>query len=118
MAELTLREKTVQGHAAVAVSGELTINTAPELRTVLMKHVKKSRPVLLLDLSGLEFMDTSGLATLIEAHLQAERRDGTLVLFGLGPRISEVFEVTRVTSLFKISETQEGALQALKGDGQ
>jgi anti-sigma B factor antagonist len=118
MADLKAQETTIEGRSTVIVSGQLTINTAPELRSVLMKYVKRRRASLLLDLSGVEFMDTSGLATLIEAHLQAERNRGTLVLFGLRPRIADVFKVTRVTSLFKILDTQEAALEALKGDGQ
>ena len=44
-------------------------NTAPDLRELLVKHVKAKQPRLMLDLSELSFMDTSGLATLIEAHL-------------------------------------------------
>ncbi|MHC4789070.1 MAG: STAS domain-containing protein [Planctomycetota bacterium] len=114
MDEIDVRESTVEGLPAVAVSGELKISTAPALRDVLVKHVKKkSAPLLMLDLSGLAFMDTSGLATLIEAHITAERSAGKLVLFGLSPRIAEVFDVTQVTKLFSICDTQGEAVAFL-----
>jgi len=115
MPQIALKELTVEGCPAVSVSGELSINTAPELRDALMKHLKKDERVILLDLSGLEFMDTSGLATLIEARLRAERYGGKLALSGLQPRIMEVLEVTHVTALFNIFRTEDEAVEALKG---
>jgi len=113
MPQLDLSERTVEGHPAIAVSGQLTILTAPDLRRLLMKHVRRDEPALLLDLSGLSFMDTSGLATLIETQLKVEEHGGRLVLFGLQPLIAEVFDVTRVTKLFSIHESESDAVLAL-----
>jgi anti-anti-sigma factor len=115
MPQITLQELTVEGCPAVSVSGELNINTAPDLREILIKHLKKNEDVILLDLSELEFMDTSGLATLIEAHLKAERYGGKVGMFGLQPRITEVLAVTSVTKLFHIFSSAEEAIKALKG---
>jgi anti-sigma B factor antagonist len=114
MPELEVRETNVDGFPVLAVSGELNINTAPDLRDHLVRHVKARQPRVTLDLSGLSFMDTSGLATLIESHLKAEKQGGALVLFGLQPPILEVFEITRVIDLFTVKETQEQALAALR----
>ncbi|MHC4591370.1 MAG: STAS domain-containing protein [Planctomycetota bacterium] len=114
MAEFDLTESTAEGHPSLALSGDLNIVAAPDLRDALLKHVKrKGEPRVLIDLSGLEFMDTSGLATLIEAHLTAERNGGKIVLFGLRPLVAELLEVTRVTELFSICETQQDAIAAL-----
>jgi anti-anti-sigma factor len=114
MPQMMLQELTVEGCPVVSVSGELTINTAPDLREILMKHLKRNERVILLDLSELEFMDTSGLATVIEAHLKAERQGGKLALFGLQPRITEVLAVTHVTALFHIFSSEDEAVKALK----
>jgi len=115
MSSVGVKETTVEGWPAFALSGELNISTAPGVRDALMKHIRRRAPALLLDLSGLDFMDTSGLATLIEAHLKTERYGGKLLLYGLKARIAEVFEVTRVAALFSIFGTQEQAVRALKG---
>ena len=114
MPQFEVNEANVEGFPVLAMSGELNINSAPDLRDLLVKHVKAKQPRLMLDLSELSFMDTSGLATLIEAHLKTEKQGGALVLFGLQPRILEVFEVTRVIDLFSVWETQEQALEALR----
>jgi anti-anti-sigma factor len=109
MHEIQVNQQTLEGHPAVALAGELTINTAPEVRDVLMKHVRRD-PALLVDLSGLEFMDTSGLATLIESHLKMEKSGGRLALFGLQPQIREIFETTHVHRLFHLFEERDEAV--------
>ncbi len=114
MPEIVLKELSVDGWPAVSATGELNISTAPELREALVKHLRRREPLVVLNLSGLQFMDTSGLATLIEAHLQAERYGGKLALVGLQPRIKEVLDVTHVTALFHIFATEDGAVKALK----
>lgn len=114
MSQLDLTERTVGEAPAVGLVGELNINTAPAVRRLLMKYVKRSEPNLMLDLTRLHFMDTSGLATLIETHLKVEKYGGRLVLFGLNPQIMEVFSVTRVNQLFQIAETEQEALEALQ----
>lgn len=118
MSQIDVSERTINGCLLVTLSGELNITSAPELRVVLMKHVKGAEPVLALDMSGLEFMDTSGLATLIEAHLKVEEHGGRLALFGLQSQIAEVFEITRVTALFTICNSQQEALDALNEPGE
>jgi len=114
MPEIALKEAAVEGCPTVSASGELNISTAPELREALMKYLKRREPLVLLNLSGLEFMDTSGLATIIEAHLQAERYGGKLALVGLQERIAEMLEVTHVTALFHIFATEDEAVKALR----
>jgi anti-anti-sigma factor len=115
MPEFHVNETNVDGFPVLTMSGELNINTAPDLRELLVRHTKAKQPRMLLDLSDVSFMDTSGLATLIETHLKTEKQGGSLALFGLQPRILEVFEITRVIDLFTVCETREQALEALKG---
>ncbi len=114
MLRLTLTERNLDGTPSVALVGELNVSTAPDLRRRLMKYLDGNRPKLLLDLVELSFMDTSGLATLIEAHLKAEKNGGKLALFGLAARIAEVFAVTRVTELLHVYDSEQEALAAVR----
>ncbi len=114
MSEMDLRERTVEGVSIVGLTGELNIHTAPDLRQPLMKYVKKGEESLLLDLTGLRFMDTSGLATLIEAQLKVEKYGGRIVLFGLDAQIRQVFDIVRVSKLFGICATEQEALEAVR----
>ena len=106
------KEADLDGRPGIRLTGELNIQSAPDIRKLLLKYVKGGSAGLILDLGGLEFMDTSGLATLIEAHLTMERHGGKMVLFGLRPRIAEVFQVTQVWKLFHVCQTQEEAVEA------
>ena len=94
----------------LAVRGTLNFLTAPLLHKALKKHVQKKGHALIVDLSGVEFIDSSGLATLIEAQLKSQDRQGRLVLFGIKPQIAEVFSVMHVTDLFTITTTEQEAL--------
>ena len=113
MALMELSELDVQGYPVVAVSGELTHATAPDLRDLLRKHFKAAKTVLLLDMSAITFMDTSGLATLIEARNRADTQGGQVILCGLTERITEILTVTRVTQLFSIHANTDDAVLAL-----
>ncbi len=117
MHEVQITEEEVEGHPAVALAGELNINTAPDVRKVLLKHVRRDS-ALLVDLSGLRFMDTSGLATLIETHLQMEKAGGKLAVFGLRPQIAELFEITHVHRLFHLFEDRQQALAFVAEQGE
>lgn len=109
MSQMALSERNLDGTPALALAGELNVNSAPDLRRLLMKYVNRSKPKLLLDLTGLSFMDTSGLATLIEAHLKAEKNGGMLAVFGLAARITEVFAVACDEALPYLQERRGGA---------
>ncbi|MGD2176176.1 MAG: STAS domain-containing protein [Candidatus Brocadiaceae bacterium] len=112
MARLDVTERAVQGVPVLGLSGSLDVDTAPELRRRLLAHTRQQAAPLVLDLSGLEFMDTGGLATLIEAELRAREQGGGLVVFGLTSRALDVFEMAKVESMFTIVEDEEAAAKA------
>jgi len=114
MADFHWQESTTSNVPTVAMSGRLDIDTAPELRRVLHKHIGDRPSGLLLDLSGLDFMDTSGLATLIEARQLLQQDGGRLALFGLAAQIAEVFSMAQVEGMFTIVATESEALEALR----
>jgi anti-sigma B factor antagonist len=67
---------------------------------------------LVLDLSRVPFMDSSGVATLIEA-LQLQRRAGSkLVLHGLQPKVRGIFEIARLDTVFTIVDGADAAQKA------
>lgn len=81
------------GVARVTLSGELDIGAAPRLREALLSAVDNAALVIL-DLSDLTFMDSSGLHTILNAHVRLSQADGQLVLVP-GPRaVQRVFEIT------------------------
>lgn len=106
--ELTKRD----GAAVVAVSGEVDVASAPRLREQIVSLVSEGVPRIVCDLSGVEFLDSTGLGVLVGALKRCRTHGGELVLVCTQPSILKVFEITGLLQVFEIHETVEAALAA------
>jgi anti-sigma B factor antagonist len=95
----------------VDVEGDVDLGTSPNLRTTLFGLLGK-KPKLALNLHGVRYIDSSGIATLIEVLKSAQRLPMEFVLFGLSPAVLDAFRLTHVNRIFRIVETEEQALAA------
>ncbi len=88
----------------VKLSGEIDFVVTPKVRTMLLEHVKKSDGPVNLDLSGLNYLDSAGLAVFIELRrvLQEEGRDVQIVQ--AHPQVKKIFTLTQVGRLFGMEE--------------
>lgn len=110
-AELVLRTTDAGPYLLVRVVGDLDLESAPVL-TANLKAQLGPRP-LVLDLSGVEFMDSSGLGVLVGAHKEAVARGGALVLAAPSPRVHKIFKVTKLHKVFAVHETLDQAVEAV-----
>ncbi len=110
----TLRiEQSNQGSATVLrLSGEVDLNSSPELRAQLLEVMEAQPARLVLDLRGLLYMDSSGLGTLVDLKRRTEQRNTPLVLVGVQPRVRSLLEITRLNTFFRIVDSIEQACQA------
>ena len=92
----------VAGGPVLRVRGEVNLRTAPELRELLLKSVKRSTGTVRIDLSQVPFMDSSGVGTMVYVKRETERAGRRIVLVGLQPRVRSVFEITRLDKFFTI----------------
>jgi anti-sigma B factor antagonist len=97
---LTLRGEARNGTAALAVAGELDLATVPALKDALAQL--EGTPALELDLSGVSFMDSSGLRALLTARRDAQAAGRRLRLVAVPPAVSRVLELTRTAALFDL----------------
>ena len=93
----------------VDLSGDVDLGTSPKLRQTLFDQLRQT-PRLALNLGAIRYIDSSGIATLIEALKNAQRLQKDFVLFGLSPAVQDVFRLTHVNRIFRIFETEEEAL--------
>lgn len=93
------------------VSGDLNLSTSPELRKALLREISERRRArVVVNLTAVRYMDSSGLASLIEA-LKASRDIGSrFVLFGLNATVREVLHLTKLTTFFEIHDNEEQAV--------
>jgi anti-anti-sigma factor len=86
----------------VSVSGRLAAGTVPDVRLVLMAAADSGTGDLVVDLSGVERIDASGLGMLVGAHRLALRRERRLVLRDVPPRIERLLAATRLNRVLTI----------------
>jgi anti-anti-sigma factor len=110
-------EDSAEGTATVALRGELDLSTIPRMEGALLEQVTQ-RPAVLVDLSGLTFIDSSGLGVLIRAVRSA---NGTPVhiLIGPGSQVERVFRIAGLYEALPVFSDRERALGRLTaGDGE
>lgn len=104
--------ETRAGHTVVKVAGEVDVFTAPQLRQVLFDPVLCSQPRIVVDLVDVEFMDSTGIGTLVAGRRWAASRDAELCLVcGDGPTL-RLIEMVSLDRVFDIHESVEAATRA------
>jgi anti-sigma B factor antagonist len=117
VAEKTLSvriEDSPEGAAIVVLSGELDLGTVPRMERPLLEQLQR-RPAVLVDLSTLDFIDSSGICALIRAKRNA---NGTPIGFvvGAGSQVERVFGVAGVGEALPLFPDRHAATAALAGD--
>jgi anti-sigma B factor antagonist len=105
----TIREQP--GITIVDVSGDVDMATSPSLRKTLLESLKKI-PRLVVNLRAVQYVDSSGIASLVEVLKEARDKNKRLILFGLNPAVREALRLMRLTKVFEILDTEEEALRA------
>lgn len=88
----------------VAVRGEVDLRTSPRLRILLLEQALRVGGTLVIDLSGVSYMDSSGVGTMVYVKREVERAGRRLVLAGLQARVRGVLEITHLDKFFTIVE--------------
>jgi len=107
----------VNGAATVMdISGRVTLEAAPQFLKALMQEVKVQRaPRLLVNMTEVSYIDSAGAACLVEALKVSRDLKLGFALYGLGSVAKDVLELTRLTTVFEIYDTQEEAVRGIRG---
>ena len=92
--------------AVVHLSGRIDVNSSPDLRDYLLAILSEepSPRAITVDLAGVPYIETSGIATLVEALRIARHRQSIFCLYGLSGPVLRLFEVTGVLALFEAND--------------
>jgi anti-sigma B factor antagonist len=102
----------------VAVTGEIDLFTAPELKAVLSEAVEAGRTRIVVDLTETSFLDSTALGVLIGAVKRLRSRDGVLTIVNTDPNIAKTFEITGLDQIFTIRPTRDEAIRALDAENE
>lgn len=102
------------GMMVVSLTGEVDIMRSPDLQTALQDAIGriKGKGAVVVDLSGVTYMDSSGVATLVRGLQLSRKKDVGLVLCALQDRVRSIFEIARLDTVFPMAATIDEAIDA------
>ena len=94
------------------LEGEIDLHVSPRVAVSLAQMTQKKRDPLIVDLTHVNYIDSSGLAVLIEAMQNVEEYGGKFALAGLQENVRSIFEIARLDQVFRIFPDVDAALAA------
>ena len=107
---LKISVRVIASATVVDLDGTVDLANSPALRATLFE-TQPTTSRLALNMSGVRYIDSSGIATLIEALKKARDLKKDFVLFGLGARVYDVLKLTNLLGVFQIFDNEEHALE-------
>ena len=99
---LTIEQTVIGAKIRIAVAGEVDLYTSPDLRSAIIKAVPAAAEGLEVELSGVQYMDSSGVATLVEGFKSARENSKSFVLLTPSQSVMKVLELARLDAVFEI----------------
>ena len=98
----------------IAVTGEVHVSTAPEFSERLNDAIATGKTGVVIDMTNVAFIDSTGLSVLLNALRRVTRQQGALSLAVSNPTVLRLFEITRLDSTFDIAPTRDEAIARVK----
>jgi anti-sigma B factor antagonist len=111
---MNISTREIENPSAVVVDviGEITLYNSPELRKILLDLISQRRaPRVVVNLLKVPYIDSAGVASLVEGLKSSRDLRSGFALFGLGRNVREVLELTRLVKVFEVYDTEAEALR-------
>ena len=94
----------------LALEGEIDLHRSTEVKETLAPFIAQKAPRILLDFSAVTYIDSSGLATMIETLQKVQSYGGKFAMFGLRDSVRGVFEIARLDQIFRLFPDEASAV--------
>lgn len=101
------------GTSILKITGDVDLYSSPQVRKQVVSLISKADKNLLVDLTEVTYMDSSGVATLVEALQLTKKLGGKLKLYSLGTTVKDVFELSRLDKVFDICDNEQQAFEGI-----
>lgn len=108
---MDIKTSEKDGFTIVEVNGEINISSSPDLKK---SFEKISATKIVINMAKVAYVDSSGLATLVELLKRLKMKGGSLALTHLSDKVRSLFEITKLDKLFGIFPTDDSALKGVK----
>ena len=99
-------------YVLISPSGDVDLSTSRELQHTIRQSMDRKPERVVVDLTKVPYMDSSGVATLVEAMQLARKQSTRLVLSAMQPKVRSIFEIARLDRVFTIVATLDDAAGA------
>ena len=106
---MVIKITTEEGVKVISIEGRLDTNTSKEANNELTKLVDEGKTKLIIDLSNLDYISSSGLRILLALSKEIKALKGEMRICGLNETVKEVFEISGFTMILKVLKTIEEA---------
>ena len=114
---LYISERRAGDVTILDLKGRLRVGgNAVALHRSIRSLILEKKLLILLDLAGVDFIDSCGLGELVASQVSVEKKEGQLKLVGLNDTLRELFRVTRLSTVFDIFQTEAEAIQGFADD--
>ena len=96
--------------AILALDGEIDLHRSPEVKDTLAPLIARKTPRILVDFSAVTYIDSSGLAAMIETLQRIQSYGGKFAMFGLRESVKAVFEIARLDQIFRLFPDEAAAV--------
>ena len=109
---MQLEQRIVGQVAIVKVTGDITLNKGGDvlLKDKVQSLIQQGQKDILLDLSGVSYVDSAGLGELVQAYATTKNRGGALKLLSITKRLKDLLVVTKLLTVFDTFESEVDAL--------
>jgi len=102
----------------VEVAGRLTSLEGGALRNSIAQLLKSGCKQIVLNLSKLDYLDSSGIGELVHAYMSVIKRGGEMKVVGLTPRVEEILKITQLHQVFQEFQDEQAALRSFPPSGK
>lgn len=108
---MQIKTRIESDNCIIELFGEIDLDSSPQVRKTIIPETQKKHSRIFIDLSGVTYMDSSGIATLVEGLQYSRQYQGKFCIVGLSSGVREVFELSRLDKVFTIYNSLTEALE-------
>jgi len=102
-----------EGYTVLHLKGRLDLNSSSKLKEQIKNYLKEGTIRLILDMNDVDFINSSGLGTLVSILKDVRMVKGRMVLCNLAQYVQEIFEITQLSHIFDMYPTEEEAAASM-----
>lgn len=112
--DLRINVRDSAGLPVIELGGELDAYTCSRLRDTMIEVISAGRSVVVVSMLKVEYIDSSGLGTLVGGLKRASEHNGKIAIVCTNPQIRKVFEITGLFRVFPLYDTEEEAIRDIQ----